>query len=68
MADSNGITIVVKGLDGTGRTQLVEILKHALVAKGFTDVTALGNDGKLDLFEGTTSVRDQPILIVESKG
>lgn len=65
MAD-HGITIVVKGDNGTGRTQMVEVLKQALLDKGFTQVAVVDSGNKpADLYAGTESIRNQPILITE---
>lgn len=60
----SGFTIVVKGEDGLGRSQVAEILKHALQEKGFTDVSVICAE-KTDIHTGTTPFREQPVLIAE---
>ena len=60
-----GITIVVKGTDGTGRTLIVETIKRALQAEGFSDLTVLGTE--VDLYQGSGSIKDQNVQIAELK-
>lgn len=60
----SGITIVVKGEDGRGRTQIAEILKQALLDKGFTDVAVVPTE-KADLNHVNIPFREQSVLIVE---
>jgi len=58
------ITIVVKGADGVGRTQVVEQIKHALTGAGFKDVAVM-DPGAVDMYAGDSTIRDVPIQIIE---
>lgn len=60
------ITIVVRGPDGSGRTQIGEKIKRMLINEGFTQVDYLDN-GTIDLFEGGDPKAVLPIHITESR-
>lgn len=60
----SGFTIVVKGEDGRGRTQMAEVIRLALIEKGFSDVAVVPID-KADYSQQPTPFRDTPIIIAE---
>lgn len=64
MADQKHLTIVIKGPVGSARTQVGEIIKHHLLAQGFSDVSYI--DTGCDIYEGDGSVKDMPIQITET--
>jgi len=60
------ITIVIKGPDGSGRTQIGEKIKHFLLNEGFARVEY--HDNGFDLYNGAASPKAElPILITESR-
>lgn len=61
------LVIVVKGADGKGRTQLVEVIRTALEAQEFKNVVVLPVR-HADYHQGPTPFREQEILLIESGG
>lgn len=61
------ITIVIKGQEGSGRTQIAEMLKQFMVEKGFENLHVQTHGG-VDLFVATpeaSSILQQHMDIIE---
>lgn len=55
MSNKKVVSIIVAGADGSGRTQIAEIIKNALLDRGFTDLVSIDpvdKLGGLDLLYG----------------
>ena len=59
------IAIVVRGADGTGRSQIVEIINRALTEQGFTNVEVVHSD-QADVSAGA-SIKSRTITILEGR-
>lgn len=64
MADQT-LTIVVRGGEGSGRSQLAKQLEQFLIEKGYCEVHHQAPTD-LVLYQGSTTIRDVPILIMEA--
>lgn len=60
----NPITIVVRGGEGSGRSQIAAQIHQFLITSGYTDV-AIKDGGAVVTYRGPGSIREVPILIVE---
>lgn len=60
------LTIVVRGGEGSGRSQLAKQLEEFLIERGYTDVHLQPND-EVVLYRGDASIKAVPILITEAK-
>ncbi len=58
------IVIVIKGADGKGRSQMAEVIRTALEAQDFKNVSVL-MPSKHDIHSSSVPFREQEILIVE---